>query len=704
MALPQAKLTCGNLLERGESAAGRTAKNTGIVEIPHQTVKRITCIGSGFVGGPTSAVIAYMSDVDVTVVDINSDRISAWKSASLPIYEPGLDEIVQAVRARVRPSQHFDNHDSNTGADGATSARRAKLFFSTDVDQAIVDADLIFVCVNTPTKSHGIGKGSAADLDFVEAATRNIARVATQDKIVVEKSTVPCRTAQSIREILAANAHPGVRFDVLSNPEFLAEGTAIRDLLNPDRIIIGSMPTSAGQRAAATLVEVYEQWVPRERIITMNLWSSELSKLAANAMLAQRISSVNALSAICEATGADVDEVSYACGLDSRIGSQMLKAGPGFGGSCFQKDIFNIVYLSESLHLYEIADYWRAIINMNEHQKQRFTKRIISCLYNNLAGKKLAVLGFAFKKDTSDTRESPAITLVSNFVAERARVAVYDPRVPEDQVWRELLNNGSDAVMLKRNVSVCRTAYEACMAADAVVVMTEWDEFSNKSVAGITVKREERMPLASLDVNSYSRPYASPQGARHDASRVLSSHKLDGAASFKVPARKGTGVVIKDPSNGEIKTFASQRPSSGSSPMQSPLDFSASFQSTPHQTPRLMSSNVNVNIMPHETLISSQQFPGEYLTSAGFPTGDEIAQVTDILHSTAASSTEERLEAAEITSRRATNTKLDWARIASGMRKPMFVFDGRNILDHCKLEALGFRVEAIGKRGTIVSE
>ncbi|KAL8774962.1 MAG: hypothetical protein Q9209_000441 [Squamulea sp. 1 TL-2023] len=706
MALPlEATFACENLLKRGESTAGRTAKDLGMVEIPHRTVKRITCMGSGFVGGPTSAVIAYMSNVEVTVVDINSDRISAWKSASLPIYEPGLDEIVQEVRARVRPSQRYDNHDSSTGDDSVTSARRAKLVFSTDVDQAIVDADLIFVCVNTPTKSHGIGKGSAADLDFVEAATRNIARVATQDKIVVEKSTVPCRTAQSIREILAANAHPGVRFDVLSNPEFLAEGTAIRDLLYPDRIIIGSMPTSAGQRAAATLVEVYEQWVPRERIITMNLWSSELSKLAANAMLAQRISSVNALSAICEATGADVDEVSYACGLDSRIGSQMLKAGPGFGGSanktsCFQKDIFNIVYLSESLHLYEIADYWRAVINMNEHQKQRFTKRIISCLYNNLAGKKLAVLGFAFKKDTSDTRESPAITLVSNFVAERARVAVYDPRVPEDQVWRELLNSGSDAEMLKRNVSVCRTAYEACMAADAVVVMTEWDEFSNKSVTGVTVKREERVPLASLNINSYTRAYALP----HDASRVLSSPNSNGAAGFQVPVRKGTGVVIKDPSNGKIKTFASQRPSSGSSPMLSPVGFSASFQSPTRETPRLMSSNVNVHVLPNETLISAQQFPGEYLTSAGFPTGSEIVQATDVLRSTAASSIEERLQTAEITSKGATTKKLDWARIASGMRKPMFVFDGRNILDHCKLEALGFRVEAIGKRGTVVSE
>ncbi|KAL8760443.1 MAG: hypothetical protein Q9199_000067 [Rusavskia elegans] len=702
MALPPVvAFASANIFERTTAAAGRSNGSIGIVEIPHKRVKRITCMGSGFVGGPTSAVIAYKSDVEVTVVDINADRIAAWKSKSLPIYEPGLDEIVQAVSARVHPSQHHDSHEPNAASDNVAPVRHAKLFFSTDVDQAIADADLIFVCVNTPTKTHGIGKGSAADLDFVEAATRSIARVATQDKIVVEKSTVPCRTAQSIREILAANAHPGVRFDVLSNPEFLAEGTAIRDLLNPDRIIIGSMPTPAGYRAAATLAGIYEQWVPRERIITMNLWSSELSKLAANAMLAQRISSVNALSAICEATGADVDEVSYACGLDSRIGPQMLKAGPGFGGSCFQKDIFNIVYLSESLHLYEIADYWRAVINMNEHQKQRFTKRIIACLYNNLAGKKLAVLGFAFKKNTSDTRESPAITLVSNFVAERARVAIYDPRVQEDQVWRELVNSGSDAEMLKRNVSVCRTAYEACVAADAVVVMTEWDEFSNKSTSGATVRKEERKPLATLNVNNYPSASTSSQDTDHEASRSLSSPQLDGAAGFRVPSRRGTGVVIKDPSNGQIKTFTSQRPTSGSSLPHFPGGGSVSLESPPRQIPSLQSRYVDVP--PDGPLVSPYQFPGEYLTSEGFPTGCEVARATST-HSTVASSIERRRQAAEVTQKGATATRLDWARIASGMRKPRFVFDGRNILDHSKLEALGFRVEAIGKRGTVVSE
>lgn len=370
--------------------------------------------------------------------------------------------------------------------------------------------------------------------------------------------------------------------------------------------------------------------------------------------------------------------------------------------SCFQKDIFNIVYLSESLHLYEIADYWRAVINMNEHQKQRFTKRIIACLYNNLAGKKLAVLGFAFKKNTSDTRESPAITLVSNFVGERAQVAIYDPRVREDQIWRELINNGSDAEMLKRKVSVCATAYEACVAADAVVVMTEWDEFSNKSTSAVTVRKEERKPLATLNVNTCTSKSTSSQDTGHGASRLLSSPKLDGAASFWVPSRKGAGVVIKDPSNGQIKTFTSQRPSSGSSPSQSPGGVSASPASPPRRLPILQSGSVNV--APDGSLDSLYQFPGEYLTSEGFPTDCEKVQATSKLPPAATSSIDARLHAAEMPDKGATPTRLDWARIASGMRKPMFVFDGRNILDHSKLEALGFRVEAIGKRGTVVSE
>ncbi|KAL8950340.1 MAG: hypothetical protein Q9222_003626 [Ikaeria aurantiellina] len=655
----------------------------------HKLVKKIACLGSGFVGGPTSAVIAYKSDVNVTVVDINPVRISAWQSDNLPIYEPGLYEIVRAVRDGAFPSQQDTTKGSCASRNNSSPNHQARLSFSTDIDHAIMNADLIFVCVNTPTKAHGIGKGSAADLDFVEVATRNIARVATQDKIVVEKSTVPCRTAQAIREILAANAQPGVHFDVLSNPEFLAEGTAVRDLLHPDRIIIGSMPTPAGRRAAASLAEIYGHWVPQERIITMNLWSSELSKLAANAMLAQRISSVNALSAICEATGADVDEVSYACGLDSRIGSQMLKAGPGFGGSCFQKDIFNIVYLSESLHLYDIADYWRAIINMNEHQKQRFTRRIISCLYNNLTGKKLAVLGFAFKKDTSDTRESPAITLVNNFVTERARVAIYDPRVPEQQILRELVDIGGDHDMLRRQVSICKSAYAACEAADAVVVVTEWDEFSNRTTDTTPHEPEIRRPLRSLNVNINDLPYPASRPADQET-QSPSQAGIDDTASFRIP-RKNAGIVIKDPRNGEIKTFTSQRMSSGSSTLQSPPSYAAVGQDVSRENVHVLQKLAVAH--PAGTLDSSQPYmpprtlPSAYLTATATSAPEAPKPPT------------ERFQAATGPEKPSSATRLDWGRIAAGMRKPMFVFDGRNILDHGKLKALGFRVEAIGKRG-----
>ncbi|KAK9454249.1 UDP-glucose/GDP-mannose dehydrogenase family, NAD binding domain-containing protein [Dipodascopsis uninucleata] len=430
------------------------------IDIPHKQVKKICCIGAGYVGGPTCAVIAYKSpDVTVTIVDLNQARIDAWNSDDLPIYEPGLDEVVKSVRGK-------------------------NLFFTTDVDTAIKEADLIFVSVNTPTKKTGVGAGYAADLGWVESATRHIAKVAESDKIVVEKSTVPCRTAASMRKILEANGKPGARFDILSNPEFLAEGTAIKDLFAPDRVLIGSLDTPHGRAAAASLADVYANWVPRKQVITMNLWSSELSKLAANALLAQRISSINALSAICEATGADVDEVSYAVGLDSRIGPKFLKASVGFGGSCFQKDILNLVYLSESLHLPDVAAYWRQVVEMNEHQKRRFTQRIISSLFNTLTGKRIAVFGFAFKKDTGDTRESSAITLIKYFRQERAQIAIYDPKVEETQIWMDLAEPGvvDDEKALKKQVTICGSSYEAAENADAVVICTEWDEFKDSQL------------------------------------------------------------------------------------------------------------------------------------------------------------------------------------------------------------------------------
>lgn len=329
-----------------------------------------------------------------------------------------------------------------------------------------------------------MGKGFAADLGYVESATRSIAQLATSSKIVVEKSTVPCRTAQSMRRILDANGKPGVNFDLLSNPEFLAEGTAIKDLLNPDRVLIGSLDTPSGRRAASSLVEVYANWVNPSNIITTNLWSSELSKLVANALLAQRISSINAISAICEATGADVDEVAYACGLDSRIGPKFLKASVGFGGSCFQKDILNLVYLSESLHLPEVAQYWKQVVDMNEYQKSRFTKRIISSLFNTLSGKRIALFGFAFKKDTGDTRESASISLCQYFRQERATVAIYDPKVEEAQIWMDLEETApqDDAATIKKQVVIAADPYEAAKNADAIVVATEWDMFKDTNL------------------------------------------------------------------------------------------------------------------------------------------------------------------------------------------------------------------------------
>ncbi|KJA23857.1 hypothetical protein HYPSUDRAFT_184544 [Hypholoma sublateritium FD-334 SS-4] len=420
-------------------------------------VTKICCIGAGYVGGPTCAVIALKCPhITVTIVDLNKARVDAWNSPdfALPIYEPGLEEVVRQARGR-------------------------NLFFSTDVDKAIEEADLIFVSVNTPTKKSGVGAGFAADLNYVELATRRIATVATSSKIVVEKSTVPCRTAESMRTILEANSKPNCRFDILSNPEFLAEGTAISDLFSPDRVLIGSLQTPEGISACRSLSDVYANWVPAERILNVGLWSSELSKLAANAMLAQRISSINALSAICEATGANIDEVAHAIGYDSRIGPKFLKASVGFGGSCFQKDILNLVYLSESLHLPEVAAYWRQVVEMNEYQKRRFSKRVVDTLFNTITGKRIAVLGFAFKADTGDTRESAAITLIKDFQSEKALVNVYDPQVSEEQIWLDLQEASPLTPLdsIKKQVTISKSALEACKNAEAVVIATEWKEF-----------------------------------------------------------------------------------------------------------------------------------------------------------------------------------------------------------------------------------
>lgn len=394
------------------------------------------------------AVIALKApDIQVTVVDMNTARIAAWNSDTLPIYEPGLDEVVREARGR-------------------------NLFFSTDVKANIAAADIIFVSVNTPTKNYGVGAGRAADLRYIEAVARTIAEVSTSPKIIVEKSTIPVKTAETIQQILSANAS-GATFQVLSNPEFLAEGTAVKDLFNPDRVLIGGERTPEGDKAVATLASVYARWVPRERIITTNLWSSELSKLVANAFLAQRISSINAISALCEATGADVDEVANAIGKDSRIGPKFLKASVGFGGSCFQKDILNLVYLCESFGLPEVAAYWNQVVTMNDHQKRRFSAKIVRTLFNTVADKRVAVLGFAFKKDTDDTRESAAISVVRDLLAEQANVVVYDPKVPAEEVISDVLGKG----MTNPRLTVAANAYEAAQGAHAIAIVTEWDEF-----------------------------------------------------------------------------------------------------------------------------------------------------------------------------------------------------------------------------------
>ncbi len=428
--------------------------------------KDIVCIGAGYIGGPTMAVIAAKNlGRKVYVVDVSAERIAAWNSDDLPIYEPGLSEVVKQVRGK-------------------------NLFFSTDIDGAIRKCDIIFVGVNTPTKTFGRGAGRASNLQYWESAARNISRVANRDKIVIEKSTLPVRTAEAMAKVLAA--HPKHKFTVLSNPEFLAEGTAIRDLLEPDRVLIGGPRTREGERAVKALVDIYAAWVPRERIVTTNLWSSELTKLAANAMLAQRVSSVNALSALCEVTGADVDEVAHVMGMDGRIGPRFLKAGPGFGGSCFKKDVLNLVYLCESYGLKPAADYWNQVILMNEWQQERIVTRMLDEMFHTISGKKIAVFGFAFKADTGDTRETPSLHVIDMLMEERARVCVTDPKAIPNA--RQDLAHYGDAIVYEED------PYKAAKDADAVVVMTDWKEFAELNWRKI--RRAMRTPAFVYDTRN----------------------------------------------------------------------------------------------------------------------------------------------------------------------------------------------------------
>ncbi|WP_437371984.1 nucleotide sugar dehydrogenase [Maribacter litoralis] len=419
-------------------------------------ITNICCIGAGYVGGPTMSVIASQCpEIKVTVVDINQERIDSWNDSNLdnlPIYEPGLKEIV-------------------------AKARNKNLFFSTEVDKSIDEAQIIFISVNTPTKTYGKGKGQAADLKFVELCARNIAKVAKDDKIVVEKSTLPVRTASAIKSILQHTGNK-VNFEILSNPEFLAEGTAIEDLLNADRVLIGGDDTPSGQEAKDTLSAVYEHWLPKERILQTNVWSSELSKLVANAFLAQRVSSINTISALCEKTDANIQEISRAIGYDSRIGSKFLNASVGFGGSCFQKDILNLVYIARSYGLTEVADYWEQVIIANDYQKSRFAEHIISSLYNTISGKKIVLYGWAFKKDTNDTRESPAIAVADALLAENAEILVYDPKVSAERIYADLDYLGTRSPEENRKLlKVSNDPITATDKAHAIAILTEWDEF-----------------------------------------------------------------------------------------------------------------------------------------------------------------------------------------------------------------------------------
>ncbi|SEL72297.1 UDPglucose 6-dehydrogenase [Maribacter orientalis] len=419
-------------------------------------ITKICCIGAGYVGGPTMSVIAKQCpEIQVTVVDINKERIAQWNTTdldNLPIYEPGLKEIVGERRGK-------------------------NLFFSTEVDKAIDEAQMIFISVNTPTKTYGKGKGQAADLKFIELCARNIAKVAKDDKIVVEKSTLPVRTAQAIQNILDHTGN-AVKFEILSNPEFLAEGTAIEDLIHADRVLIGGNDTPTGKAAKNALSAIYEHWLPKERILQTNVWSSELSKLVANAFLAQRVSSINTISALCEKTDANIQEISRAIGFDSRIGPKFLNASVGFGGSCFQKDILNLVYIARSYGLTEVANYWEQVIIANDYQKSRFAENIISSLYNTISGKKIVVYGWAFKKDTNDTRESAAIAVVDALLEERAEIIVYDPKVAKERIFADLdyLNTRTPEEN-RVLVTVTNDPIKATEEAHAIAILTEWDEF-----------------------------------------------------------------------------------------------------------------------------------------------------------------------------------------------------------------------------------
>ena len=433
-------------------------------------IKNICCIGAGYVGGPTMAVIALKCpDIKVTVVDLNAERIALWNGPleNLPVYEPGLAEVVAESRGR-------------------------NLFFSTKVDEAIEKAEMIFMAVNTPTKTKGEGAGMAADLSHVEACAKNIATVAKTDKIVIEKSTLPVRTAEKIKEILDKEGN-GVHFEILSNPEFLAEGTAIQDLFKSDRVLIGGDKTEKGQKAVQSLVDIYANWIPKEKILTTNVWSSELAKLASNAMLAQRISSINSLSALCEKTGADITELSKAIGMDHRIGPKFLKASVGFGGSCFHKDILNLVYLCHHYGLDEVAEYWHQVIKVNDYQKNRFAQKVIDGLGGEIKGKKITILGWAFKANTNDSRQSSAIQVSLKLLEKGSFLKIFDPMVKNNKIkldlkeaFEKLGKDEDELQLIFKSFEITNSIDKAIHETDAIGILTEWDLFKKYNWKGIS--------------------------------------------------------------------------------------------------------------------------------------------------------------------------------------------------------------------------
>ncbi|KAK1978407.1 nucleotide sugar dehydrogenase [Colletotrichum cereale] len=610
----------------------------------HAPVTNICCVGAGYVGGPTAAVIAFQNPhIRVTVVDRDERRIRRWNSRHPPIYEPGLRDIVRVARdganacsfqgepaARPgRPNVPCSSSSTASSSSISASTRKPNLFFSTEVSKCIAEADVVLVAVNTPTKTRGHGAGSATDMAAFEAVTAEVARHARPGAIIVEKSTVPCRTAELVRETLAVH-RPGVHFEILSNPEFLAAGTAVNDLLHPDRVLIGSDTTRSGRRAAEALAEVYAAWVPRARILTTNVWSSELAKLVANSMLAQRISSINSISAICERTGADVDEVAASVGRDPRIGDKFLKAGIGFGGSCFKKDVLSLVYLAESLDLDEVGEYWRQVVKMNEYQRDRFARRVVKCLNNTLAGKKITILGYAFKKNTSDTRESPALEIIRTLLDEGPReIAVFDPccnpLVVRDEI-KHLCGGQQDRHALEEDggpLRVYGNAYDACRGSHAVLITTEFDEFRNTKAP----RQQQQQQQQPSGAGTASRRNVDPDGRQADDVSAL------------------------------------QR-------------FLAAPQDPPPTAPEAPSDDP----------------PGRYVAEPGCAGDcpDCRAELDSETSGFAAGLGTEEYRPKE---------RVDWARVAGDMQVPRWVFDGRGVVDADGMAKLGVRVESVGRRG-----